>query len=99
MELNLDDVRVFHNEIAHRFELQIAGLRALLTYRRFPDRFIIDHTEVPEPLEGKGLAAMLASSAVRASAAFVLGPGMCIRSSFTCVVRKASSLLGRFPTF
>jgi predicted GNAT family acetyltransferase len=64
VELNLDDVRVFHNEIAHRFELQIAGLRALLTYRRFPDRFIIDHTEVPEPLEGKGLAAMLASSAL-----------------------------------
>jgi predicted GNAT family acetyltransferase len=64
VELNLDDLRVFHDEVAHRFELQVAGLRALLTYRRFPDRLIIDHTEVPKPVQGKGLAAKLASSAL-----------------------------------
>lgn len=64
MDPNLDDLRVFHNESAHRFELPVAGLRALLTYRRFPDRLIIDHTEVPKPFEGKGLAAKLASSAL-----------------------------------
>jgi uncharacterized protein len=64
VDLNLDNLNVFHNEQAHRFELQVDGRRALLTYRRFPDRIVLDHTEVPPPLEGKGLAAKLARSAL-----------------------------------
>lgn len=64
MDLNLDNLNVFHNESARRFELHVEGLRALLTYRRFPDRMVFDHTEVPKPFEGKGLAAKLARSAL-----------------------------------
>ena len=60
MDVNLDKLTVTHNEAARRFELVIDGLRALLTYRRFPDRIVFDHTEVPIPLEGQGLAAKLA---------------------------------------
>ena len=64
MDVKLDDLNVIHNEQAHRFELPTDGLRALLTYRRFPDRIVFDHTEVPQPLEGKGLAAKLARFAL-----------------------------------
>lgn len=64
VELNLDNVTVTHNEEAHRFEATVDGLRSLITYRRSPDRFILLHTEVPPPLEGKGLAAKLTRTAL-----------------------------------
>jgi predicted GNAT family acetyltransferase len=64
VDVNLDNVAVTHNEEARRFELAVDGLRALLTYRRFPERIVFDHTEVPESLEGKGLAAKLARVAL-----------------------------------
>ena len=62
--MNLDKLTVIHNEETKRFELVIDGLPALLTYRRFPERIVFDHTEVPERLEGKGLAAKLAGVAL-----------------------------------
>jgi predicted GNAT family acetyltransferase len=64
VELNLDDVVVTHNEQARRFEATVDGLHSLLTYRRFPDRIVLQHTEVPAALEGKGLAAKLTSTAL-----------------------------------
>jgi uncharacterized protein len=64
MELNLDNVIVTNNEQAHRFEATVDGLRSLITYRRFPDRIVFEHTEVPEPLRGKGLAAKLTRTAL-----------------------------------
>jgi predicted GNAT family acetyltransferase len=62
--VNLNNLAVTHNAEAKRFELLIDGLRALLTYRRFPGSIVFDHTEVPKPLEGKGLAAKLARFAL-----------------------------------
>jgi predicted GNAT family acetyltransferase len=64
VDVNLDQITVTHNEAASRFELLVDGIRALLTYRRFPDRIIFDHTEVPKPLEGHGLASKLAQYAL-----------------------------------
>jgi predicted GNAT family acetyltransferase len=64
VEVNLNDVVVIHNEQAQRFELLVDGHRALTTYRRFPGRIVLVHTEVPQPLEGHGLAARLASFAL-----------------------------------
>jgi predicted GNAT family acetyltransferase len=64
VDVNLNSAGVTHNEQAHRFELDIDGLRSILTYRRYPDRIIFDHTEVPQPIEGKGLAAKLARFAL-----------------------------------
>jgi uncharacterized protein len=64
VELNLDDVAVTHSEEARRFEATVDGLRAFLTYRRFPNRLVLQHTEVPAPLEGKGLAAKLTRTAL-----------------------------------
>jgi len=64
LTVDLNNVTVTHNEDAQRFELQVDGLRALLTYRGFPDRIVLAHTEVPQPLEGHGLAARLARFAL-----------------------------------
>lgn len=64
VEVNINDIAVVHNEKADRFEMEIDGLRPILTYRRFPDRIHFIHTEVPAPLEGKGLAAKLARTAL-----------------------------------
>jgi uncharacterized protein len=63
VDLNLSEVAVIHNEEAHRFEMQVGGLRALIAYRRFPDRIVFTHTEVPPSLEDQGLAAKLAHMA------------------------------------
>lgn len=64
MELNLDAVAVTHNEAAHRFEATVNGLRSLLTYRRYSDRIALLHTEVPAPIEGRGIAAKLTGAAL-----------------------------------
>jgi predicted GNAT family acetyltransferase len=64
MDQNQDDIAVINNEEGHRFEANVNGLRALLAYRRFPDKIIFDHTEVPPPLEGKGFAAKLTRTAL-----------------------------------
>jgi len=57
--VNLNNVTVTNNEAAERFEMLVDGLRALLTYRRFPSRIAFLHAEVPPSLEGQGLAAKL----------------------------------------
>ena len=59
VDVSLNNVAVTHNEKAHRFELYINGLRALLAYRLTPGCIVLLHTEVPQPLEGQGLAAKL----------------------------------------
>ena len=64
MDLNLEAVIITNNEEAQRFEAQVGGLHALLTYRRFPGRIVFSHMEVPPPLESKGLAAKLAHTAL-----------------------------------
>jgi predicted GNAT family acetyltransferase len=64
VDLNLEAVTITNNEEAQRFEAQVDGLRSFLTYRRLPDRIVLNHTEVPPPLEGKGLAAKLARAAL-----------------------------------
>ena len=62
--MDLNNITVTHNEDMQHFELHVDGLRALLTYRRFPDRIELAHTEVPQPLESHGLAAKLARFAL-----------------------------------
>ena len=64
MELNPDAIAVTHNEAAHRFEATVDGLRALIAYRRLPDRLVLQHTEVPPPFEGHGIAAKLTRAAL-----------------------------------
>jgi uncharacterized protein len=54
-----DQVEVKHNETAHRFEAELEGLTSVLVYKIVPGRMLIQHTEVPQELEGRGLAAKL----------------------------------------
>jgi uncharacterized protein len=62
--VNLNTVTVTNNEAAERFEMLVDGLRAVLTYRRFPDRIVFLHAELPRSLEGQGLAGKLTSFAL-----------------------------------
>ncbi len=64
MDLNLARVTITNDEEAQRFETSVDGLRAFIAYRRFPGRIVFTHTEVPPPLEGKGLASKLAHTAL-----------------------------------
>ncbi len=64
MDLNLGGVTVTNSEEAQCFETSVDGLRAFITYRRFPGRIVFAHTEVPPPLEGKGLASKLTHTAL-----------------------------------
>jgi predicted GNAT family acetyltransferase len=64
MEFVLDQVQITHNEAAHRFEAEVQGLTAILVYKLVPAGMIIQHTEVPLELEGRGLAAKLTRTAL-----------------------------------
>jgi predicted GNAT family acetyltransferase len=64
MDFKLKDVAVTNNTADHRFEVTVGGLTGLITYVRFPDRIVYNHTEVPPALEGRGLAAKLAKTAL-----------------------------------
>ena len=55
---------VVNNEAEQRFEAHVQGYTAFLAYRRFPDRLVLVHTEVPAPLEGKGIAGKLVARAL-----------------------------------
>jgi uncharacterized protein len=64
VELNLDSIAVQNNEAAQRFEANIDGQLAVLTYRLFPHHLVLDHTEVPKPLAGQGLGTKLVRAAL-----------------------------------
>jgi len=55
---------VTHNGEANQFEANVDGLLSLITYRRFPDRIALLHTEVPVPLQRNGIAAKLTQAAL-----------------------------------
>jgi hypothetical protein len=59
MDFAVDQVEVRHDESAHRFEAEVHGLKAVIVYKIVPGRMLIQHTEVPRELEGRGLAAKL----------------------------------------
>jgi hypothetical protein len=64
MEFAVGQVEVKHNVAAKRFEAEVQGLKALVVYKLIPGRMLIQHTEVPHELEGRGLAAKLTQVAL-----------------------------------
>lgn len=57
--------QVVLNEAAHRFEIRDGTDVAVLEYRfRTGDHLVLVHTGVPQRLEGKGIAALLARTAL-----------------------------------
>jgi uncharacterized protein len=54
---------------ASRFEAVRDGQIAFLQYERRPDAFVVLHTEVPEPLRGRGIASRLAEVVLQSARA------------------------------
>ncbi len=55
---------VRHNEERSWYELEVGGATAITAYRREGDVLSFTHTEVPEELEGQGLASRLVAGAL-----------------------------------
>ena len=64
MNGNLDDVIVANNETAQRYEARVDGQLAVIIYQQLGDRIVFIHTEVPEALEGHGIAGKMAQFAL-----------------------------------
>jgi len=60
----MSDVAVTDNKDDSQLEIRTAGQLAELTYRTRPGRLILVHTEVPEPLSGRGLGGELVQAAL-----------------------------------
>jgi uncharacterized protein len=54
-----NELTVTNNQANHSFEMMIDGQRAFIDYRQNGNVFLLIHTEVPKPLQGKGIAAAL----------------------------------------
>ena len=59
-----DPVRVIDDPTESRFEIEIDGAVAELTYRRRADRLVLIHTGVPDELGGRGIGGQLVRAAV-----------------------------------
>ncbi len=57
-------ITVTNNETERRFEAEVEGQRATSAYLRAGDRIVFTHTEVPEALEGRGIANALTRTAL-----------------------------------
>jgi hypothetical protein len=61
---NLDTSDVFQNITRQRFELRVGDALCLIDYHLSPGKLTIYHTEVPPPLERRGLAACMTRAAL-----------------------------------
>lgn len=58
------DLEVKNNAGKNRFEVNLDGGTAVAEYRREGNRIVFTHTEVPESMEGKGVAKALVTTAL-----------------------------------
>jgi uncharacterized protein len=64
-----DQISVIDNEAEHQYEAHVDGEVAVLTYERRGNHITFFHTGVPPALEGRGIAGMLARTALEAARA------------------------------
>jgi predicted GNAT family acetyltransferase len=57
--MSYENIPIHLNKDKHRFEMVIDGDYAVVNYRQSGNIVNLVHTEVAEPLEGKGIAAAL----------------------------------------
>ena len=55
---------VIHNVAAKRFEVNVDGKIAFSKYLPVAEKMIIEHTEVPSELEGRGIAGTIVQTAL-----------------------------------
>lgn len=60
----MDELTVTNNEAASRFEVNVDGHQAYASYTLRPDVIVLTHTEVPKELGGRGIANLLAKTAL-----------------------------------
>ena len=56
---------LINNEALHRFELRVEGFTAWMDYRKAAKRLTLVHTETPEMIRGRGVAAALVERVLR----------------------------------
>lgn len=61
------DYPVRDNPEAQRFEVEVDGLLAVAEYRLPRGAILFSHTEVPEPLEGRGIGKALVLAGLQAA--------------------------------
>ena len=57
-----ESLKIIHNPDLNRFEASLPEGTAELVYMKVGDTLIFHHTEVPEALEGRGIASTLAKT-------------------------------------
>jgi uncharacterized protein len=57
-------MEIINNPNEKRFELNVGGNIAALYYSTFEDKLYLNHTEVPEALQGQGIAGKLVEGAL-----------------------------------
>ncbi|RAJ05299.1 hypothetical protein LX64_02456 [Chitinophaga skermanii] len=55
--MDIKQIPVTDNELAHQFEMKVNGQIAKIEYMMSGERMFLTHTEVPVSLEGQGVAA------------------------------------------
>lgn len=58
--MSSEALNVRHNQEQHRYEVEVDGKLAILEYRDAGGQRYYMHTEVPEALEGRGIASQMA---------------------------------------
>ena len=64
-----EQLSVRDNQAARQYEVHSGGEVAVLQYKREDGRILLIHTEVPPALEGRGIAGMLARTALETARA------------------------------
>jgi predicted GNAT family acetyltransferase len=64
MSSDIEGLPVHNDEKAHQFRIEVDGQVALIEYSRADGTIVFSHTEVPPSLEGRGIAARLARTAL-----------------------------------
>lgn len=62
--VNIEEVKVIHNEAAERFETEVDGYFAEADYYRQGNKIFFTHTSVPRPIGGQGVANKLVKTAL-----------------------------------
>jgi predicted GNAT family acetyltransferase len=57
--MKYQNIPLINNEALHNFELTINGDRSFIDYKLKGDKIYLIHTEVPQEMEGMGVAAAL----------------------------------------
>jgi predicted GNAT family acetyltransferase len=62
--MKYQEIPLTNNEAEHNFEMIVDGKRSFIDYMRKGDKIYLIHTEVPQELEGKGVAPEMVEKAL-----------------------------------